>query len=116
MGEEVNIIIDNLCTKLGTTVQTLVPEMAKMNISENIVIIIICTIVAIVIYKIFKKVWKIYKEDYHSNNEYYIFLIICTIVIESIIVIIAGFSVTSLAGWIASPTAKTIETIIAMIG
>lgn len=111
MGEEINIIIDNLCTKFGTTLQNLIPEMAKVNIAEDIVTIIICAIVSIVMYKIFKKSWKYYKEE----EEEYILMMVCTVVIGTIFVIILGCSIVNLTGWIASPTAKTIQTIVSMI-
>ena len=115
MAEEVNIIIDNLCTKFGTTLQNLIPEMAKANIAEDIVIIIICAIVSIVMYKIFKKGWECYKEEDYYDKEGYVLMIICAIIIGIIFVIILSYSIVNLTGWIASPTAKTIQVIISMI-
>lgn len=115
MGEEVNIIIDNLCAKFGTTLQNLIPEMARMNIAEDIVVIIICAIVSIVMYKIFKKGWKCYQEEDYYDKEEYIFMMICAIIVGVIFVIILSFSIVNLTGWIASPTAKTVQTVISMI-
>lgn len=115
MGEEVNIIIDNLCTKFGTTLQNLVPEMTKMNIAEDIVVIIICAIVSIVVYKIFKKGWNIYKKEDCYDKEEYIFMIICAILVGIIFTVILSFHIVDLTGWIASPTAKTIRAIVSMI-
>ena len=115
MGEEVNRVIDNLCAKFGTTLQNLVPEMARMNIAEDIVIIIICAIVSIVMYKIFKKGWKSYKDEEWYDKEEYIIMIICAILVGAIFVIILSFSIVNLTGWIASPTAKTVQTVISMI-
>ena len=114
MAEEINTIIDNLCAKFGTTLQNLIPEMARMNIAEDIVIIIICTIASIVMYKIFKKGWKCYKEDSYDKEEY-IFMILCAIIVGIIFVIILSYSIVNLTGWIASPTAKTVQTVISMI-
>jgi len=114
MAEEVNSIIDNLCAKFGTTLQNLIPEMAKANIAEDIVVIIICTIVSIVMYKIFKKGWKCCKEEDYDKEEY-VFMTICAIIVGVIFVILLSFSVVNLTGWIASPTAKTIQAIISMI-
>ena len=115
MGEEVNIIIDNLCAKFGTTLQNLVPEMARMNIAEDIVIIIICAIVSIIMYKIFKKGWKWYKEEDYYDKEGYALMMICAIIVGVIFVIILSYSIVNLTGWIASPTAKTVQTVISMI-
>ena len=115
MGEEINIIIDNLCTKFGTTLQNLIPEMAKVNIAEDIVTIIICAIVSIVMYKIFKKGWKCCQEEDVYDKGEYIFMVTCAIVIGAIFGIILSCSIVDLTGWIASPTAKTIREIVSMI-
>lgn len=111
MGEEVNIIIDNLCTKLGTTVQTLIPEMAKMNILEGIVTIIICVIILIFLYKVSVKTWN-YSKEYDSE---YGLLLLVTGFAAVIFTIILSITIVSTTGWIASPTAKTIGTIISMV-
>lgn len=115
MAEEINIIIDNLCAKFGTTLQNLVPEMARMNIAEDIVIIIICAIVSIVMYKIFKKGWKSYKDEDYYDKEGYALMMICAIIVGVIFIIILSYSIVNLTGWIASPTAKTVQTVISMI-
>lgn len=116
MAEEtVNTIIDNLCTKFGTTLQNLIPEMAKANIAEDIVVIAICAIVSIVMYKIFKKGWKCYQEENCYDKEEYVFMILCAIIIGVIFVIILSCSIVNLTGWIASPTAKTVQAVISMI-
>lgn len=111
MAEEVNIIIDNLCTKFGTTVQTLVPEMAKMNISEGIVTIIICVIILIFLYKASVKIWN-YSKKYDSE---YGLLLLVTGFAAVIFTIILSITIVSTTGWITSPTAKTIGTIISMV-
>ncbi len=111
MGEEVNIIIDNLCNKFGTTIQTLVPEIAKMRIAEDIVSIAICTILLIIICKIIKKVREYIKEQDCGLEP--VILIPCLPL--GIIIGLLSAYIVSLVGWIASPMAKTIETIGMMI-
>ena len=43
-GEEVNKVIDNLCDKLGTTANTLIPEMAGYQIAEHAIWLVISLI------------------------------------------------------------------------
>lgn len=107
--ETVNTIINNLCTKFGTTLQNLIPEMAKANIAENIVTIIIFGILSIVMYKLYKK--------YSKINEFsdYDFQIILIIVFGIIFAILLLLSTIDLTGWIASPTAKTVQAIMSMV-
>lgn len=111
MGEEVNIIIDNLCNKFGTTIQALVPEMAKMYIAKDIVSIAICVIFLVIIYKIMTKVWEYIKEQDCGLEP--IILIPCLPL--GIVVSLFCVHITDFVGWIASPMAKTIETIVMMI-
>lgn len=112
MGEEINIIIDNLCTKFGTTLQNLIPEMARMNITERVMEIIICIIMIIIMYKLSMKFWKrrIEMDDLEEA-----FPMIFTIQGGIIFAMILFCSIISLAGWIASPTTKTINVIMKMI-
>ena len=111
MTEEVNIIINNLCTKFGTTIQNLVPEMARMNIAEEITTIIICVIIFICLYKISVKIWNCYKETDDSEYTFFFVPIFITGVVSFVFFI---SSVISSVGWIASPMAKTIQ-ILSMI-
>lgn len=110
MGEEtVNSIIDNLCTKFGTTLQNLIPEMAKMYIAKDIVTIIILGIISTVMYKLYKKYSK--KNEFF-DYEFQIILIVSFGIISTVALI---FSIIDFTGWIASPTAQTIEMIIGMV-
>ena len=103
MGNEINEVINVLCEKLGTTGQYLVPELAKINIAECIILGIISLIIIIVSIYFLPKVWK-----YDNNKEYRFWIIIP-------ITLIVAFSVAFMValidaiGWIISPTAKTIS-------
>ena len=48
MSSEINMIIDNLCQKLGTSATFLIPELAKRAIAENIVCLL--TILAVIFF------------------------------------------------------------------
>ncbi len=110
MAEEtVNSIIDNLCTKFGTTLQNLIPEMAKMYIARNIVIIIIFGIMSIVTYKLYKKYSKI---NEFSDYERQMILTISFGIMSTVVLIL---SIVDLTGWIASPTAEVVEMIMGMV-
>lgn len=110
MAEEtVNSIIDNLCTKFGTTLQNLIPEMAKMYIAKYVVVIIILGIISTVMYKLYKK--------YSKKNEFfdYEFQIILTVSFGIVSTVVLIISIVDLTGWIASPTAEVVEMIMGMV-
>lgn len=112
MGEEINTIIDNLCAKFGTTLQNLVPEMARMSIAEEIAVIIISIIIIVIMYKLSMKIWK---RSIEMSDPDEAIPLIFTITGGVVFTGILSFSIISLIGWIASPTAKTIEMIMGMI-
>ena len=112
MAEEVNVIINNLCTKFGTTIQNLVPEMARMNIAEGITTIIICIIIFICLYKISVNIWNYCKEIDDSDCVFFFIPIFITGVVSFVFFV---SSIVSSVGWIASPMAKTIKEIMSMI-
>lgn len=105
MGNEISEVINVLCEKLGTTGQYLIPELAKMNIAEDIILGIISLIIVIVSTYILPKVWKYDKEEY----TFWVLIPIVLIVGFGVVLIVA-FS--DMVGWMISPTAKTISYII----
>ena len=105
MSEEINAVIDNLCEKLGTTAQCLIPEMAKMGIAEAIVGIIFSVIILAVLIRLFPKTLK--RDDKECSS----WSIVLAVVMVADVIIL-WCSVYDLAGWITSPTAKAVKEII----
>lgn len=106
-SEEINAVINNLCDKLGTTASQLLPEIAKMRTAECVVTTVIITCITIlatifVVHSFRKNV----AEKWDSDAWEALFFIAC--IVELFVVVIFGFTVTDLAGWIASPTAKAL--------
>ena len=105
MSEEINAVIDNLCEKLGTTAQCLIPEMAKMGIAEAIVGIIFSVIILAVLIRLFPKTLK--RDDKECSS----WSIVLAVVMVADVIIL-WCSVFDLVGWITSPTAKAVKEII----
>lgn len=106
-SEEINAVINNLCEKLGTTASQLLPEIAKMKTAECAVTTVIITCITIlttifVVHSFRKNV----AEKWDSDAWEALFAIAC--VVELFVVVTFGFTVTDLAGWITSPTAKAL--------
>lgn len=72
---DVNAIIDNICNKLGTTVEMVVPEYAKYMIASKLVTLIIGVVIAffattlmnMMLTSLKKKIAK-YKEKYERDD------------------------------------------------
>lgn len=112
MSSEINMIIDNLCQKFGTSATFLIPELAKRAIAENIVSIIITVLIGRCMIEIIARITKWAKEEDDCDLCVLIIFPGVALVIDFLVF---AFSVVDLAGWIASPTAKAIEQIASMI-
>ena len=74
-ANNVNTIIDNICAKLGTTVEMVVPEYAKYMVARNLttfitgvgLIILIVVLAKMLMVSLNKKIAE-YKEEYESND------------------------------------------------
>lgn len=114
MSEEVNKIIDNLCSKLGTSAKFLIPELTKMHIAEGIVSLIIVAVIMGGMIFVIKKAW-----DCATNNKLDLDIAAFTMIFAGIAFLVAvvffAMSVCDLAGWIASPTAKAVMEIADMV-
>lgn len=114
MSKEVTEIINTLCEKLGVAASYLIPELAKKNIAQDVVGVILCVIVLGVAIIFIVRIIKLSTEDGDFD-----FDIACTSLLPAAVGIIAfiifGATLIDLAGWLASPTAMAIEKITNMI-
>ena len=113
MSEEVNAIINNLCDKLGTSAKLLIPELARMRIMENAVMLIIGLAVLAVGVYFLPKAWAYdhREEDYLDDSVWFLLP-------TSIVFIGFLWSVNllyELVGWLASPTAKAVFEIVHLV-
>lgn len=113
-SEEINAVIDNLCEKLGMTASKLLPEIARMKTAECIVttVIITCITVLTTIFMAYS-FKKNLAEQWDSEAWAGLFIVSC--IAELFVVVIFGWTITDLAGWLASPTAKALFVIIDMV-
>ena len=111
MGEEVNKVIDNICSKLGTSAQFLIPELAKKNIVEDAMAAIFAAIAMAACIYLIKKIIQMFDG---LDSDTALIIIFPGIFL---VAIFTYFSVTvcDLAGWIASPTAKAVQEIANMV-
>ena len=110
MGNEINTVIDNLCEKLGVTIDSLVPEFAKYNVAMFACGICICIAVIIIIQIFFQKLKK--TEDYEFDSTPYIIGNAALTIVAAIVLVCLA---VQLVGWLASPTAATIGKLMAVV-
>lgn len=63
MSKEINEIINNLCDKLGTSAKFLIPEMAKLNIAQDVFMVIFTAIMLAICAVMTVKAWKYDHSD-----------------------------------------------------
>ena len=114
MGSEINDVVNNLCEKLGTSMDRLIPELAKSETTELFMIFIISVAIFSAGMYFLPKAWKYDHED--GNELFYnsAFTIIPFLMIV-ISLTIGACSLVNLSGWLASPTAKAILKIVGCI-
>lgn len=115
-ANDVNVVIDNICNKLGTTVEMIVPEYAKYMIASKLVTLIIGVVIAffatvlmsMMLASLKKKITE-YKEEYESDDwsdeDWVILYIIGGIVITFVEIIAIKTIIGGLdfIPWIVSP-------------
>ena len=77
-ANDVNVIIDNICNKLGTTVEMVVPEYAKYMIASKVISLIIGVVIAffatalinMLLASLRKKIAE-YKEEYGNTDDWW---------------------------------------------
>lgn len=114
MSSEINMIIDNLCQRLGTSATFLIPELAKKEIAENIIAIIITVLFGCGVLVAMRMIYQHGQKEGEDMYDMGILFIFPSIALMLDFGFFGAFA-TDLAGWIASPTAKAIEQIASMI-
>lgn len=117
--DKVMEIINKIAEKLGVTAEYIIPELARMEIAQSIVIIVASAIVLVVACVVITKVVKYIKQlnecddlDWYDKDD---MMILCKVIIFITIFIGIGmavaffYGISELSGWLASPTAKSIE-------
>lgn len=116
MRAETNSVINNLCEKLGTSAQYLIPELIKAKTAECILMIIIDFVILCIVSIV---MWKIYKyckdKDNYLELEDIIVYELIPLVIGLIAVVCLLINVVNLSGWMISPTGKAVSEIISML-
>lgn len=112
-------IIDHIASRLGVAAEYIIPELERMQIAQSIVGIVenvIALVVAcVVITKTVKYLRQLDEDDRLDYSEKEDRKVLCTILILITCMIGIGIAVaffggiSELSGWLASPTAKSIE-------
>lgn len=112
-------IINKIAEKLGVTAEYIIPELARMEIAQCIVGIVASASALVVALVVITKAVKYLRQldendslgwsDKLDRNASCTALILITIVIGTGIVAALFYGICDLSGWLASPTAKSIE-------
>ena len=112
-------IIDQIASKLGVAAEYIIPELARMRIAQSIVGIVanvsVLAVAWVVITKAVKYLRQLGENDTLDWSDKEDMKILCTILIFITTVIGIGtavaffYRISDFSGWLASPTAKSIE-------
>lgn len=117
IGEQVNEVIDNLCQKIGSTQQMLVPEMARLIIARSCVNAAFCALMCVVCILCIVKWIRVMKDDDRIGDEQDMWTVIAIFSGFALLIcfIFLWFSVSEAVQWQAAPTAKAVEYILNLV-
>lgn len=113
MNNEINAVIDNLCSKLGTTAEMLIPEVAKMSLITDVFLLIGAILAVVPIWLGWKKARNYDKANREEWHKTYASVIVGVIAAFDLVLIVG--SIHDIVCWIVSPTGKAIMAMLNMI-
>ena len=118
IGEQVNEVIDNLCQKIGSTQQMLVPEMARLIIARSCVNAAFCAIMCLVCILLLINGIRVNKNSEIEWEVQEIWQVIAVVSGIALFVCFCflWFNVSEAVQWKAAPTAKAVEYILNLVG
>ena len=114
-GNDVNVVVNTLCEKFGTTAEFLIPEVAKYKVSTSFAKVVSLYILLIIFFiglkKCFEKITKEMDIPKHEPFEYTTCIIIlagvCAFIISEMYWLLLEF-----VGWMASPYGAMISLVL----
>ena len=110
LGTEVNTIIDNLCSKFGVTVDTLLPELCKYNVYKAIgyisafSIVIVASLLCMIILNNIRK-----KTDDIDLYGVCILVMVILLCVSVVLVACISYNVYQLIVWKNAPTGAAVN-------
>ena len=117
IGEQVNEVVDNLCQKIGSTQQMLVPEMARLIIARSCVNAAFCAILCVVCILLIVKWIRVMKSENSrwQEEETWATVAIVSGIALFVCFCFLWFNVSEAVQWKAAPTAKAVEYILELV-
>jgi hypothetical protein len=116
--ENVNSVIDNLCVKLGTTVEVLIPELIKYKRTGAIADVFISGMIVLAIILLIAKKPAKFMVDEEDTAELCAIKTMCSITLGVTGIICAIwflFSIHDLVVWTVSPEGASVEYILRLL-
>lgn len=119
MGNEVNEVINNICSKLGYAASEITPEMARYMIARNTFGVVVCvifmmvaTVIGIMAYRSYKR---LSPHDQEWNCGVQLFSMIISAILFTLFAVVLASVGADLVGWIASPRASMVQYVLEQI-
>lgn len=102
-------IIDQIASKLGVAAEYIIPELARMQIAQTGMALALSIVFSVVLAVTIKKVQASKPEDEYDIDFDRTAITMFAAFALALSLIVITSSVYELSGWLASPTAKSIE-------
>lgn len=101
-------ITDQIASKLGVAAEYIIPELARMQIAQTAMVLVLSIVFSVVLAITIKKAQANKPEDEYDDFDGTAITMFAAFALVISLVVIAS-SACELSGWLASPTAKSIE-------
>lgn len=114
-ADKASKIINGIASQLGVAAEYIIPEFARMNIAQHTtsLVALLCIVTISILYLNSKRAKDSFRDDYDDPCGAVLTFFSTVAVFVCTIGIL--FETYDLVGWIASPTAKTIEDVVRLM-
>lgn len=116
--DNINEVIDNICTRIGTTAERMVPEYARMKITSSAVLLVLLLVIFAVSIAAVRCAYKRYKEDEYDEARTGALLgaVIFAAVASFVFLIFGVDAILTITKYSAAPYAAFIEEMLKGVG
>lgn len=102
-------IVDQIAEKLGVAAEYIIPELARMQIVQTAMVLVLSIVFSVALAITIKKVQANKPEDKYDIDFAGTAITMFAVFALVISLVVIASSACELSGWLASPTAKSIE-------
>ena len=109
--DNINEIIDNICAKIGTAAERMIPEYARMKVASNTVLLMFSVVVLAVSIVAVRYAYRWYKKDEYDDTRSYVLIGTSVFTVSAVLLflILGIYALMTIIKYSTAPHAAFIE-------